>query len=103
MDFFNELTTCSDEAFNNAIIVALATHKDKRIKNLASGYNDAEIGDIAIRTPAALLLIATMTIDVALRVLAKNRDDDPGIDALAKELKQLLADKQKLDTFLTIF
>ena len=102
MHLSHQLKTCSDQDWHNAVLVALAAHKDTRIKNLASEFSTEEIERIAIDTPVALLLTAGMAVDAAFKAFKNSKGDHPEIETLATELKQQIADKQQLDAFLTV-
>ena len=96
MHLSDELKKCSEEDFDNAILVALATHRNPQVKNLASAYSDTEIEKIAKRTPTALLLIVSMTLEQAF----KGTNDDPAAEVLARQLKQVITNKHQLDVLL---
>ena len=100
MDLLNEqIERSSSLALGNAILVALATHPSAQAKDLANGFTDAEIGAIALHTPAVLMKVARMVIDEALATMdnpdTENRS--PEQIALAEQLQQALSAKRRLN------
>ena len=90
---------CDDrDVWTNAILVALATHPDPEINNLASGYSDAEIDAIALGTPVMLQTIVRMVIDEAVKEIDRPviYSCPPEIAVLAAQLKEMAVAKRIL-------
>ena len=97
MDLLTSLSSSPDLA--NAILIALAKHPDAQVKDLVSGYTDAEIGAMALSTPVLLQIVVRMVIDKALgepESLEGARNSLKS-KALAKQLEQAISAKKELN------
>ncbi len=104
-DLMNEINSCSDEEWSDAMIATLATHPDPRFKNLANGYTDAEITEIIKKSSPELLSITELLIAEILNIIdtpgtsdkPNDSNDTSTIKNLAKQFKQIIATKEQLD------